>query len=490
MRLTRRPDVLVLGGGGVLGEAWLRSCLAGIEAESGWDLRECRAFVGTSAGSIVAAVLAAGRRPAAAGAASDAWERGAARNGSDPVAAGGLAAIGRRAGRFAGAAAAPLAPAVAAGLEPGGAAVRAALLRRGRRATREIPGLRGVLERIGGTFDGRLRVTAVDVRSGRRVIFGAPGAPEASVTDAVLASCAVPWMFRPVTIGGREYVDGGFWSAANLDAAPVERGERGALPDPDRLARAWPSTASARCARSPGASAAGESLVLRRRGARVRIAAPDAATVEAIGPNLFDARRRPPVEAAGYAQGRALASGRMNVPDHARENKAARRGRGRRLRRARAPQRRGPALSARISAPAGTSTARSRCHRPRKDHDAAPPRLRRRPRGRAGVRLRRARPRPGRASGARRPGRRAALRDPLARALPAAALGGRRAARRVPRPAERPALLPRRDHAQGLERGRLDPWRCAAHVLLPAPGRGGAPHRTSADCSPQLTASG
>ena len=38
--------------------------------------------------------------------------------------------------------------------------------------------------------------------------------------------------------------------------------------------------------------------------------------------------------------------------------------------------------------------------------------------------------------------------------------------------------------------GRLDPWRCAAHVLLPAPGRGGTPHRTSADCSPQLTASG
>jgi hypothetical protein len=47
--------------------------------------------------------------------------------------------------------------------------------------------------------------------------------------------------------------------------------------------------------------------VLRRRGARVRIVATDAATVEAIGPDLFDARRRPPVEAAGYAQGRSLA---------------------------------------------------------------------------------------------------------------------------------------------------------------------------------------
>src|SRR6266508_4577632 len=36
---------------------------------------------------------------------------------------------------------------------------------------------------------------------------------------------------------------------------------------------------------------------------------------------------------------------------------------------------------------------------------------------------------------------------------------------------------------------RLEPWRCAARVLLPAPGRGGAPHRTSADCTPAPTAS-
>ena len=57
------------------------------------------------------------------------------------------------------------------------------------------------------------------------------------------------------------------------------------------------------------ATAAAEALLLRRRGARVRVVAPDARTVVAIGPNLFDARRRPEVEAAGYAQGRALARG-------------------------------------------------------------------------------------------------------------------------------------------------------------------------------------
>ena len=305
MRLTRRPDILVLGGGGVLGEAWLRACLAGIEAEAGWDLRDCDAFVGTSAGSIVAAVLAAGRRPEAARGVADGWER-AAGDGA-PAAGGGLGALARRARGAALGAAAPLAPAVAAGLEPGGAALRAAVLRRGRRATRDIPGLRDALEQLDVRFDGRLRVTAVDLRSGRRVVFGAPGAPDTTVTDAVLASCAVPWVFRARTIGGREYVDGGVWSAANLDAAPVRSGQEVLCLVPTASPRLALDRLGAMRAFA-GTTAAAESALLRRRGARPRIVAPDAATVEAIGPNLFDQRRRPQVEAAGYAQGRALAS--------------------------------------------------------------------------------------------------------------------------------------------------------------------------------------
>ena len=58
-----RPDVLVLGAGGTLGEAWMRGLLAGLEAAGGPDMRACEYFVGTSAGSIVAATLAAGRPP-------------------------------------------------------------------------------------------------------------------------------------------------------------------------------------------------------------------------------------------------------------------------------------------------------------------------------------------------------------------------------------------------------------------------------------------
>src|SRR5664279_1561932 len=49
------PTVLVLGGGGLLGEAWMTGVLGGYEDSTGTDLRGCRRIVGTSAGSIVAA---------------------------------------------------------------------------------------------------------------------------------------------------------------------------------------------------------------------------------------------------------------------------------------------------------------------------------------------------------------------------------------------------------------------------------------------------
>src|SRR5947208_12924511 len=59
-----KPDVLVLGAGGILGEAWMGGLLAGVNEATGFDARDCEHFVGTSAGSIVAAGLAAGIDPA------------------------------------------------------------------------------------------------------------------------------------------------------------------------------------------------------------------------------------------------------------------------------------------------------------------------------------------------------------------------------------------------------------------------------------------
>ncbi|MGI8715672.1 MAG: patatin-like phospholipase family protein, partial [Solirubrobacteraceae bacterium] len=97
--MRSRPDVLVLGGGGVLGDAWMMGVLAGIEDATGVDLRQCESFVGTSAGAIVAAHLVAGnspRRPSSVGTELEVGSSGPARGLA--VAAG--AAV-RRAGEAA-----------------------------------------------------------------------------------------------------------------------------------------------------------------------------------------------------------------------------------------------------------------------------------------------------------------------------------------------------------------------------------------------------
>ena len=174
------------------------------------------------------------------------------------------------------------------------------MLSRAPRSQRTLGELGGLIDALGPRFDGRLRIFAVDRSSGKRVIFGAPDAPRATVAEAVLASCAVPWIFAPVTINGREYVDGGVWSPTNLDAVPAGRGSR--------VLCLIPTAGAAMAAlRTASSAAVGyESMALRARGAEVRTIMPDEASLEAIGPNLMDPTRRTLAAAAGYAQGRRL----------------------------------------------------------------------------------------------------------------------------------------------------------------------------------------
>ena len=153
------------------------------------------------------------------------------------------------------------------GLEPAGRLARAAALATAPRPQRRLDRLGRQLERLGARFDGRLRIAAVDRRSGRRVLFGAPAAPAASVADAVLASCAVPWLFAPVEIGGREYVDGGVWSPTNLDAAPGGRGARVLCLAPTAGPPSAGSVAGALRAVT-GTALAAEEMALRARGMR------------------------------------------------------------------------------------------------------------------------------------------------------------------------------------------------------------------------------
>ena len=300
--MRSRVDVLVLAAGGVVGEAWMTGVLAGIEEESDLDFRDVEAFVGTSAGAIVAASLAAGRsprRPRDADAPSNEEEAFGAAGGGRSTTLVGQAA--RTAARLGGAVWAPAAPLALRAGAPGGALARRAVLSRVPRGRRPLTDLRREVDRWGGRFDGRLRICAVDLDSGRRVVFGAPGEPRAGVGEAVEASCAVPGIFRPVTIGGRVYVDGGAWSLTNLDIAPAGRdthvlcltvtGGRGAASMPQALVRA---------AARPAATL--EATALRRRGAKVRIIGPAAN----LGPNLLDPRGSLPALRAGFEQGRRL----------------------------------------------------------------------------------------------------------------------------------------------------------------------------------------
>jgi NTE family protein len=310
--MRSRPDVLVLGGGGVLGEAWMMGVLAGIEDGTGFDLRDCDYYVGTSAGSIVAAHLIAGNPPRRPSTLSE--EEIEVTNGARPVdglAAAGLAAA-RRMGALALAAGATFAPLALGLAAPGGAVARALLLRRLPRPRDTLSDLRQNIERLGASFDGRLRIVAVDKRSGRRVVFGSPGSPRTRVADAVAASCSVPWLFEPVTIDGREYVDGGVWSPTNLDVAPAGRDTHVLCLNP--TANIQGSSQVLAVVRGVSRSAVSvESLVLRRRGAAVQMLAPSAEAAESMGANFMDRERRGRVLAAGYRQGLRFVTGSAQV---------------------------------------------------------------------------------------------------------------------------------------------------------------------------------
>ena len=60
--MTARPPRrgIVLGAGGVLGAAWTIGALSALETVEGFDARDAEVIVGTSAGSVIGALLGAG----------------------------------------------------------------------------------------------------------------------------------------------------------------------------------------------------------------------------------------------------------------------------------------------------------------------------------------------------------------------------------------------------------------------------------------------
>ncbi len=315
------PDVLVLGAGGIAGVAWLHGVMAGLEETTGVDFRRADCFVGTSAGSIMAARLCAGRPPRpprepeeAEGAPGRRRGRGARRGAASsrpataPAGAGGSRVLDRWGplGSVAEPLAGPFLEPALAVAAPGAALARRLVLALSPRGDRTHDQLAADLDRVRARFDGRLRVCCVQRSSGRRVVFGAPGAPDATVGQAVAASCSIPGMFAPVRIGGREYVDGGVWSPTNLDVAVVARGTRVLCLNPLGALGSGRPGAGVLIGGAIQLAEGVEAAVLRRRGADVQTIVPDAACTRVMGTNLMAPDSGRAVHHAAYAQGLAL----------------------------------------------------------------------------------------------------------------------------------------------------------------------------------------
>jgi NTE family protein len=258
--------------------------LAGL-GEIGVRAAKADFILGTSAGAIVGAQLAHGRDPAAMTATILDEAKGLAPPGAqrcDPAAVAKLpelfAKAQSRPDNLAAARAEVGAYALAQATETEDAAAArfAALV-----GTQEWPD-RGFGCAVVDALDGSARILGRDCG--------------ASLDRAVAASCSLPGITPPMTIGGHRYIDGGFASAANVDLvddceemlvavfAPVG-------PRRDRIAsRLEPQLDR-----------------LRAAGKRVLVLWPDAACAAAVGEQTMDVRRRPDVARAGVEQGKVEA---------------------------------------------------------------------------------------------------------------------------------------------------------------------------------------
>jgi NTE family protein len=260
---------LVLGGGGITGIAWATGMIAGL-AWLGIDLAEADVIIGTSAGSVVGTDIACGQEPEAL------YQAQLAPPAPEPAARVGWDFIGR------------LLWDVHTSPDP-----RRARARIGRWAL-AVPTMSEADRRK--VFEARLpasvwpsralRVTAVDARTGQFAAFGSAG--EASLVDAVGASCAVPGVWPPVTIGGRRFMDGGMRTVANADLAFGY--ERVVIVAPVAVGMGFM------------ASAGRQAAALTAAGARVALVRPDRAAVRAIGRNVLDVSRRAAAARAGRTQ--------------------------------------------------------------------------------------------------------------------------------------------------------------------------------------------
>ncbi|GAB6899970.1 patatin-like phospholipase family protein [Kineosporia succinea] len=191
---------LVLAGGGITGIAWELGMVAGL-AELGVDLSGADLVIGTSAGSVAGAQLRSGRP-------LEQLYADQLRDAHGEVAT----ELGRR----------TMLRWALLDLAPGPAERARKRIGKAALSSKTVPesDRRQVIEsRLPepGWPRRAFKVTAVDASTGEFVVFDREsGVP---LVDAVGASCAVPMVWPPVSIGGRRYIDGGVRSSANADLA-------------------------------------------------------------------------------------------------------------------------------------------------------------------------------------------------------------------------------------------------------------------------------
>ncbi|GGO28975.1 patatin-like phospholipase family protein [Micromonospora parathelypteridis] len=260
---------LVLGGGGVTGVAWELGLLAGL-VERGVPVTGADLVVGTSAGSVVGAQVCSGLPV------EQFYEEQLVPPSSEMAARLGFVALARlvwAGGRTRDAvrSRARIGAMAVAARTPSEASRRAVI--EARLPARDWPAR-------------RLLITAVDAATGEFVVFDRDS--EVSLVDAVGASCAVPGVWPPVTVGTRRYVDGGMRSSVNADLAAHAQ----------RVLVIAPTSAAFGPMPRLSAQVAG----LRAAGSRVAVVTPDATARTAIGRNVLDPARRAGAARAGRAQ--------------------------------------------------------------------------------------------------------------------------------------------------------------------------------------------
>ncbi|MCW2912153.1 MAG: hypothetical protein JWN52_221 [Actinomycetia bacterium] len=192
---------LVLGGGGVVGTAWMAGLASGLRREK-VDLADADLIVGTSAGAIVGTMLATGQDLDSLDAPARPADQGDSAPKADP---GRVTEVFTLLGD--------------AGLEPADARRRVGRLALAAETITEQAHIAGMSTLITAREwpDRELLITAVDIETGELKVWDrAGGAP---LPTAVASSCAMPGIFPPITINGRQYMDGGIVSGTNADVA-------------------------------------------------------------------------------------------------------------------------------------------------------------------------------------------------------------------------------------------------------------------------------